>query len=282
MDSIFSNSSRMEGAMIRIPAVASQFYPGEPSTLQRTLQEIVPEGPTPKKKALAVVSPHAGYIYSGSVAGQTFAQVAIPSTCIIMGPNHHGRGAEAALMASGVWRMPLGDVAINEKVAQSILANSQVIREDARAHELEHSLEVQVPFLQYLQPSLSIVPICLSVLSYEDCKEIGSALARTVSEFEEKILLVASSDMSHYESREEASRKDKMAIDRVLDLDPEGLYSTVFGKRISMCGIIPATIALIAALKLGCQQGELVRYTDSGEVSGDIDQVVGYAGLVLS
>lgn len=268
--------------MIRYPAVASQFYPGDPTTLQHTMQAIVPESPSPKRKALAVVSPHAGYIYSGSVAGQTFAQVAIPHTCIILGPNHHGRGADAALMTSGIWRMPLGDVAVNEKVAQSILTNSQVIREDARAHELEHSLEVQVPFLQYLQPDLAIVPICLAALSYEDCKEIGSALARTVSEFEEKILLVASTDMSHYESRQAASRKDKMAIDRILDLDPEGLYNTVFGNRISMCGIIPTTIALIAALKLGCHQADLVKYTDSGEASGDIDQVVGYAGLILS
>lgn len=268
--------------MIRTPAVASQFYPGDPSTLQRTLQAMVPESPGPEKKALAAVCPHAGYIYSGAVTGQTLARLDIPSTCIILGPNHHGRGVEAALMASGIWRMPMGDVAINEKVAQDILANSQVIREDARAHELEHSLEVQVPFLQYLQPELSIVPLCLSLLSYDDCKEIGSALAQAVSAAREKILLVASTDMSHYESRESASRKDKMAIDRILDLDPEGLYNTVFGNRISMCGIIPATITLIAALKLGGQQAELVKYTDSGEVSGDIDQVVGYAGLILS
>ena len=268
--------------MIRYPAVASQFYPGDKATLQRTLQAILPESPSPKKKALAVVSPHAGYIYSGSVAGQTFARVAIPQTCIILGPNHHGRGAEAALATAGIWRMPMGDVAVNEKVAQRILANSKVIREDASAHEREHSLEVQVPFLQYLQPELAIVPICLAALSYDDCKEIGSALARTVSEFEEKILLVASTDMSHYESRQAASRKDKMAIDRILDLDPEGLYNTVFGNRISMCGIIPTTIALIAALKLGGHQADLVRYTDSGEVSGDTDQVVGYAGFILS
>ena len=266
--------------MLRHPAVASQFYPGDPETLRRTLASLIPE--TSKQKALAVVSPHAGYIYSGSVAGRTMARVAVPKTCIVLGPNHHGRGAEAALMASGAWRMPLGDVPVNQQVARSILANSAVIKEDNAAHEYEHSLEVQVPFLQYLQPDLTIVPLCLSYLSYEDCKEIGTALARTVSEFEEKILLVASTDMSHYESRQSASIKDKMALDRILDLDPEGLYNTVIGNRISMCGIIPTTITLIAALRLGCQQAELVRYTDSGEASGDTTQVVGYAGLILS
>jgi len=268
--------------MVRYPAVASQFYPGDEATLRRTLQAMVPEGSSKRQKALAVVSPHAGYIYSGSVAGLTFSRVAIPTTCIVLGPNHHGRGAEAALMSTGTWRMPLGDVPINEKVAASILANSTVVRQDNAAHEHEHSLEVQVPFLQYLQSQLTIVPLCLSYLSYDDCKEIGSALARTVSEFEEKILLVASTDMSHYESRESASRKDKMALDRILDLDPEGLYNTVLGNRISMCGIIPTTVTLIAALRLGCQKAELVRYTDSGEASGDTRQVVGYAGLVLS
>jgi len=266
--------------MVRHPAVASQFYPGDSNTLRRTLETLIPS--VPKQKALAVVSPHAGYIYSGSVAGRTFAHVDIPKTCIICGPNHRGHGAGAAVMASGTWRMPLGDVPISQEVARSVLANSRVMAEDDAAHQYEHSLEVQVPFLQYLQADLSIVPICLSYLSYEDCKEIGSALAKTVSEFEEKILLVASTDMSHYESREAASRKDKMALDRILDLDPEGLYNTVIGNRISMCGIIPTTVILIAALKLGCQKAELVRYTDSGEESGDTSQVVGYAGLILS
>ncbi|HIJ91241.1 MAG: AmmeMemoRadiSam system protein B [Desulfobulbaceae bacterium] len=267
--------------MNREPAVAHQFYPGDPATLQKTLDRLIPAA-TVKQKGLAVISPHAGYIYSGGVAGETFAAVEIPQDIVVMGPNHHGYGASVALMQKGAWNMPLGEVTINTVLAQHLLAQSALIETDSLAHRFEHSLEVQVPFLQYFRPDMTLTPIVISHLSFKSCQEIGEALALAIEKYGKPVLIVASSDMSHYESRESATAKDSQAMEQITALNPEGLYNTVLGKRISMCGIMPATIALIAALRLGATQAKLIRYTDSGETSGDTNQVVGYAGFVIS
>ncbi|MBU4230513.1 MAG: AmmeMemoRadiSam system protein B [Desulfurivibrionaceae bacterium] len=267
--------------MKREPAVAHQFYPGDPATLRSTLDSLIPSG-TAKEKALAVVSPHAGYIYSGSVAGETFAAVEIPQDIVLMGPNHHGYGAPVALMHTGAWRMPLGEVQINTVLAQTLLAQTDLIQPDTLAHRFEHSLEVQVPFLQYFRPDMTLTPMVISHLSFTACQAVGEALAGAIRQYNKPVLIVASSDMTHYESRESATAKDSLAIHRLEALDPEGLYNTVLRKGITMCGIMPATIALVAALRLGATQARLVRYTDSGEASGDTSQVVGYAGLVIS
>ena len=267
--------------MQRTPAVAHQFYPGDAATLTRMLRELVPaEGR--KKKAIAVVCPHAGYVYSGRVAGETMARVEIPTDVLVMGPNHHGMGAEVALMAEGDWEMPMGSVPINTELAQLLLAQSDEIAADTVAHRYEHSLEVQVPFLQYLQPKLRLTPLVVSHLAFATCQRVGKAIAAAIRAYGKPVLMVASTDMTHYESRVAAEAKDRKAIERVMALDPEGLYSTVLGNRISMCGIMPTTITLIAALELGATKAKLVRYTDSGETSGDTDQVVGYAGFVVS
>lgn len=267
--------------MIRKPAVAHQFYPGDPKSLQDALAALIP-AVAEKKKALAVIAPHAGYVYSGAVAGETFAAVRIPKDILVMGPNHHGYGAPAALMREGSWRTPLGPVPLNGELADLLLAESENVEEDELAHRLEHSLEVQIPFLQYLRPDITLTPLVLSRLSFAACREIGLALARAITRYDREVLLVASSDMSHYESRQSATARDRLALQHILALDPEGLYRTVDEKRISMCGVIPATVALIAALELGAGRAELVRYTDSGETSGDIGQVVGYAGCVIA
>jgi AmmeMemoRadiSam system protein B len=178
--------------------------------------------------------------------------------------------------------MPLGPVPIERSLTVCILRNSEVIVDDDIAHLQEHSLEVQVPFLQFLQKNLKIVPIVVSHVSYEICQQAAHDLATAIREYGEPVLMVASTDMTHYESRRSASTKDHLALERIQALDPQGLYETVVGNRISMCGIMPTTITLLAALELGATRAELVRYTDSGEVSGDTDQVVGYAGLVIS
>ena len=267
--------------MMRQPAVAGQFYPGNPNTLRQTIEDFLPEAPHETSSALAVISPHAGYIYSGSVAAQTFSQVDLPPTAIILGPNHSGMGQKAAVMDSGEWLMPFGTVPIDSNIAELLLAKATLLVADATAHTFEHSLEVQVPFMQYYR-KLSIVPICLSQLSFAECLEIGKAIADVVSIVPSKPLLVASTDMSHYESRESATRKDSLAIDCIKKLDPEGLYNTVVANRITMCGFIPTTITLIAAKELGATSAKLIRYTDSGEVSGDTSQVVGYAGFIIS
>lgn len=267
--------------MLREPAVANQFYPGDPETLRSSLREMIPVAPS-KTEALAVVAPHAGYVYSGSVAGQTFSKVHIPENIILMGPNHHGQGAPVALMRAGAWRMPFGNVPINEALAALIAEGSDIVETDTLAHRFEHSLEVQVPFLQFLQPMLTLAPLVISHIPFPVCRQLGLELAAAVKNFGRPVLIVASTDMTHYESRHSAASKDRLAMERIEQLDPEGLYNTVLGRRITMCGIMPTTVALVAALELGAKKAELIRYTDSGETSGDINQVVGYAGFVIS
>ncbi|OGR03896.1 MAG: AmmeMemoRadiSam system protein B [Deltaproteobacteria bacterium RIFOXYD12_FULL_50_9] len=269
--------------MIRLPAVANQFYPGDAHLLKETLDKLIPPfSDDLRKKALAIISPHAGYIYSGSVAGETFARIQVSRDVIILGPNHHGLGAPIAIMQEGAWQMPLGAVPINSSLAELIINHNPAIRVDEKAHLHEHSLEVQVSFLQYFQQNLAIVPITFSQLSFTLCEEIGKGIAAAIKDYRKDVLMIASSDMTHYESRREATAKDRQAIEKVLALDPLGLYQTVFSRGITMCGVIPATVALIAAKELGATQAELVRYTDSGEISGDTRQVVGYAGLIIT
>jgi AmmeMemoRadiSam system protein B len=268
--------------MIRHPAVAGQFYPGDEATLTQSVSELCSPVVVEKQKALAVISPHAGYVYSGPVAGETFSRVVIPEDVIILGPNHHGYGARVALMEKGSWEMPMGEVPINEELAAEISLASNIVHKDASAHRHEHSLEVQVPFLQFFQKNLSITPLVISHMPFEDCAEVGRDIARAIVNYGKPVLIVASTDMTHYESREAAAAKDQSALERILLLDELGLYETVIGKRISMCGIIPTTIAIVAAKVLGAKKVDLVRYTDSGEASGDTRQVVGYAGLIIS
>lgn len=267
---------------MRQPAVADRFYPGSKKSLTTELNRLFPATPTPEKiDALAVMVPHAGYIFSGELAARTISSVSIPETVIILGPNHHGYGKPASLSATA-WDMPLGTVEIDKSFEEKLVANSSIITVDETAHTFEHSLEVQVPFLQKMREDVKIVPLVLSHLSYELCLDIASTLADTIQESGKKVLIVASTDMSHYESRESAEQKDNMALSCIAELNPEKLYATVHQQRISMCGVIPVVIALLAALKCGATASHLIGYTDSGYVTRDTDQVVGYAGYVIS
>ncbi|MFC1843553.1 AmmeMemoRadiSam system protein B [Thermodesulfobacteriota bacterium] len=269
--------------MLRSPAVAGQFYPGNKESLIKSLNNLIPDiPPEEKKEAIAVISPHAGYMYSGGVAGETIASVEVPENVIILGPNHTGYGAPVALMDHGAWEMPMGQVEINRELAAAIAESSSQIQVDEIAHRFEHSLEVQVPFLQHMQKKLTITPLVVSHVSYQTCVSVGNGLAEAIKSYNKPVLIVASTDMTHYESRESAGSKDGMALERIKALAPEGLYNTVVGNRISMCGIMPTTVTLIAALALGAKKAELIRYTDSGEASGDTSRVVGYAGLVIA
>lgn len=266
---------------MRRPAVANQFYPGSPQELTKTVTGLLaPYSGKEKIKAKAVVAPHAGYIYSGGMAAETLGSVEIPGTVVILGPNHSGQGAAVALGTSN-WDMVLGEVPVDMEIGNLLLDHNANITADDSAHQFEHSLEVQVPFLQVQQPQLQIVPLVISRLPYKTCVDIGHSLAHAISESGKEVLIVASSDMSHYESRRSATKKDEKALKNVTDLDPAGLYATVMDNRISMCGVIPVVIALHAAMKLGATISTLVGYTDSGYVSGDTHQVVGYAGVVI-
>jgi AmmeMemoRadiSam system protein B len=238
------------------------------------------ETETPRERAIAAVSPHAGYIYSGAVAGAVLSSITIPDTVLILGPAHASIRPVFAVQDEGAWETPLGEVPIETKLAKALLAACPTCRSDAKAHEKEHSLEVQIPFLQHLNPGVSIVPVCVShVASFEDLAGLGRAVADSVRVFGRDVLILASTDMSHYVSRVEAREKDGLAIDRILALDPEGLFRTVLREDISMCGFQPVTAALVAARELGAARAELVRYATSGDVTGDDRGVVGYAGL---
>jgi len=267
---------------IRLPAVAGRFYPGAPQNLESEVTGYLSGGHDPEK-AIGSVMPHAGYVYSGAVAGETAAAMRIPREVIILGPNHTGLGATVSVFPGGCWRMPFGDVPVNGELAARIVNESELTVADEMAHVREHSLEVILPFLYYAGgQDLSFVPITLSTISRGECRALGEALARVISGHDEDILIVSSSDMTHYESHDSAKNKDSDAISRILEMDPDGLMEVVSRRRITMCGIIPTAVMLYAAIALGATQAKLVRYATSGEVSGDYDQVVGYAGILVN
>ncbi len=225
--------------------------------------------------------PHAGYIYSGPVAAAVYARVTIPLSVVILCPNHTGRGAPASLEPSEAWQTPLGDVAVNDRLSRRLLELAPSLERDAAAHAREHSLEVQLPFLQVLRPDVQIVPVCLGAHDLDLCREVGEALATIRSEEAEPPLLLASSDMNHYEPRAVGRSKDERALARIEALDPEGLFTTVLSEGISMCGFLPATALLFAARRAGVSQAVVVARRDSGDETGDTSSVVGYAGVIL-
>lgn len=267
--------------MVRQPAVAGQFYSGDPKKLRAELDEyVVPSDK--KEKALGIIAPHAGYMYSGSVAGRVYGEVAVPASIIILGPNHHGIGARAALYPEGEWLTPLGAVNIDTRLAALVRKHAALVQEDTTAHHYEHSLEVQVPFLQFIRPDVTIVPLCLGFGDFASCAALGKGLAGAIGEFGSEVLIVASSDMTHYEPAAAARAKDDEALREIMALKPEGLLQVCRDKGITMCGVIPATVMLVAALQLGARQARLVSYATSGDVTGDNRQVVAYAALTIS
>ena len=266
--------------MIRQPAVSGQFYPSAPRELDRMVRRFTRDDAT-RTPARAIVVPHAGYVYSGGVAGEVFSTVALPERHVIFCPNHTGVGSHAAIITQGAWVMPWGDVPIDEPLASRLLAASPLLVEDPSAHRGEHSLEVQLPFIRRFRETFKIVPVALGRLSVDQCRALGDATASLLRDDPSPPLIIASSDMTHYEPDDAARRKDERAIERMLALDAEGLYRTVRSERISMCGVIPATVALFAAVALGATSARLVKYATSADACGDTSQVVGYAGLAF-
>jgi AmmeMemoRadiSam system protein B len=234
-----------------------------------------------KEKAFGIVSPHAGYIYSGPVAGALFSHTEITDTVVILGPNHTGIGHTFSLYKEGRWSTPFGMVDIDAGLSDDILKSSSLIKEDKTAHAYEHSLEVQIPFMQYFKKDFKIVPMVVSNASLDAYKKVAEAIAGSIKKTKSGILIVASSDMTHYESHESAKKKDKIAIDAILELDEKLLLEKVAEYDISMCGYIPTIIMLIAAKLLGAKKAKLIRYQTSGDVSGDYSAVVGYAGIMV-
>lgn len=265
---------------MRAPAVAGRFYPADEQSLRSQVAQFTGAAGA-GERCLGLMAPHAGYMYSGAVAGETYARVRVPDRAIVLSPNHTGRGVRGAIWPAGAWRLPGSEVAVDDDLRDRLLAASPLLQPDRRAHEREHSLEVQLPFLQARNPAVRIAALTLAGLEQAECLALGRAIATVVRALGGDVLLCASSDMSHYIPARAAAERDHRALDRLLALDPAGLFQVVEREEISMCGFIPATVMLAAAVELGARTAEVIRYASSGDVSGDYDSVVGYAGVIV-
>lgn len=267
-------------ANLRHPAVAGRFYPRDPKILAVNVRSFLsPRRPT--TPALGCVVPHAGYVYSGQVAGAVFARIEVPERCIVLCPNHTGMGTPFSIMSAGAWETPLGAARIDSELAANLKRQFPLLREDAAAHRAEHAIEVELPFLQTLRPDFKFVPIALGTTQFDVLQPLGEAIAEVVKAQGQSVLLIASSDMNHYENDEITRIKDHKAIERILALDARGLFDAVVKHGISMCGFGPAVAMLTAVKRLGATSAELIQYATSGDVSGDREMVVGYAGMVV-
>jgi AmmeMemoRadiSam system protein B len=273
----------MSDAALRYPAVAGRFYPGDPSELRNEARSYLSRGESGKaaERAIGCIAPHAGYIYSGHVAGAVFSRVDVPTRCLVLCPNHTGVGHALAIMSEGGWKTPIGDVPIDTALAQALKQHFPALDEDASAHRGEHAAEVELPFLLLRQPGLRFVPIALGTAKFELLEQLGKALGEVIAGQKEAVFMVASSDMNHYESDAVTRVKDSRALQKILALDPRGLFDVVLKEDISMCGFGPAVAMLTAARALGAKSAELVKYATSGDISGDRDMVVGYAGVIV-
>jgi AmmeMemoRadiSam system protein B len=267
-------------ASVRQPAVAGMFYPNDALQLQRQLDQLVPVE-AQRHQLLACVAPHAGYVYSGDVAGRLFGHLDLPRRIIVMGPNHTGVGPAIAVAPHASWDTPEGPQPVDTNLAARLLECGDDIDLDETAHWREHSIEVQLPFLRRRRPDVTVLPICLKHLDLDRCLEFGETLARLANELDEPLGIVASSDMTHYKPDDVARDQDHRAIEAMLDRDPEGLYRTVHTQGITMCGVVPATAAIAAANHLGATGSHLEAYSTSGDTSGDYSSVVGYAGVCI-
>lgn len=267
--------------MIRSPVVAGSFYPGSKEELITTLKTLVVEK-TGKRKALGAISPHAGYIYSGRVMGSVFSSIEVPDTVVILAPNHTGYGEPYSLWPEGCWKTPLGETSIDEELASEILNSCNLLEKDKEAHLREHSAEVILPFLQYVNPQVKIVVIVIKMSNFKDLEIIGKSIGQVLKKTKVSTLVVASSDMTHYESQLSANEKDKSAITEIKALREEELYNIVRSLDITMCGICPVVSMIVCSKERGATKAELIKYETSGDITGDYEQVVGYAGMIIN
>ena len=269
--------------MLRLPAVAGSFYPSDPLELTTLVgRYTIKADATSPERVKACLVPHAGYVYSGHVAGMVFSRIVLPKKIVILGVRHFPKGEQAAILSHGAWRTPLGDVAIDEALAKVLLRECSMLREDKVAHSAEHSLEVQLPFLQVLAPGFTFVPLALGTVRFEELVLVGEGIARALASQGGDVLLLTTSDLNHYEDDATTRVKDGKAIDQLLALNARGLHDTCRREEISMCGLGPAVAMLTALQALGVRKAELVKYATSADVSGDVERVVGYAGLTFS
>jgi AmmeMemoRadiSam system protein B len=268
-------------AMKRMAVVAGQFYDADPARLAKYVEGLTEAGGK-TVEAKGIVAPHAGLMFSGQVAGAVYSRITFPETFVLLGPNHTGMGTKVSMMGEGEWEIPTGEVQVDSALAASIVEHAPLVTRDTGAHLYEHSLEVQLPFIHHFSRSVRIVPITVLSATLPELLSMGEGIAEAVAECGYHVVVVASSDMSHFIPDEDAREKDRAAIDRVLALDPEGLFRVVRAEGISMCGYMPVVIMLAAVREMEAKQAELVKYMTSAEVSGDYGSVVGYAGVIVS
>jgi AmmeMemoRadiSam system protein B len=272
----------MTATSVRHPAVAGRFYPRDPAVLSKDIRSYLSQNPNSNAvSALGCIVPHAGYMFSGHVAGAVFAELEVPELCFVLCPNHTGAGRVLAIVSEGEWETPLGNVPIDGRMAEGLRQRCPLLQEDLAAHRSEHAIEVELPFLQMQRPNLRFVPIALGRLEFEVLEKLGEAIAEVISAQGQHGLIVASSDMNHYESDTVTRVKDRTAIEAILRLDPRGLHDVVTQQHVTMCGYGPTVAMLVAAKKLGAKSAQLVKYATSGDISGDRNSVVGYAGIVV-
>jgi AmmeMemoRadiSam system protein B len=267
-------------SIVRRPAVAGRFYPRDRQALLDDVESYLSPSAV-AVPALGCLAPHAGYMYSGAVAGAVYAQVEVSRRCLVLCPNHTGKGQPLAIMSTGAWETPLGLAPIDSDLAETLKQQFPLLTEDSDAHHSEHAIEVQLPFLQTRRPDFTFVPIALGTGQFEILEKLGEGVAEVLRAQSEPVLIVASSDMNHYENDRVTRVKDHKAIERMLALNPRGLFDVVTQEDISMCGFGPAVVMLTAARQLGANSAELIKYATSGDVSGDRETVVGYAGMVV-
>lgn len=266
--------------MIRPAAVAGRFYPSDPIRLRNQIDELT-VGAGDKGSALACMVPHAGYVYSGHVAGAVYGSLNLPSRFILLGPRHYPQGERLAMLSEGLWETPLGAASMDAPLAADLKKAFPLLREDAVAHAPEHSLEVQLPFLLRSVGNFTFAPVLIGVDRFDTLETLGHAVANVVQKQSDAVMIIASSDMNHRESDAITRAKDRRAIDAILALDAQRLYDTVRRESISMCGYGPAVAMLTAARDMGATSAKLVRYATSADVNGDYDDVVGYAGIAI-
>ena len=267
--------------MIRKAAFAGSFYPSDAEELRVALRGLLPHN-SKKSPAKAIIAPHASYYYSGKVAGITYSSVVLPRRYILLCPNHTGVGAPLSIQSRGRWETPLGAVEIDRELADLVRKHCLAVQESPQAHSKEHAIEVHLPFLQQqLQGGFKFVPISVGTVRLESLLELGEGLAAALQECAEPVLMVASSDMNHFEDAELTRHKDAQAIDCICRLDSRRLFETVHERKVSMCGYGPAIAVIEASRAQGATRARLVRYSHSGEVNGQLSRVVGYAGVVI-
>ncbi len=272
----------MRVSNLRKPAVAGQFYPADPKELKAMISSFADKS-AQKSDCFGCILPHAGYIYSGKVAAGTVSGVKIKDTVVLLGPNHTGQGAVFSIMPQGAWQTPLGNVEIDSLLAGLFLKKSRYLEADSLAHASEHSLEVELPILQYFRNDFKIVPIAIKSDDLAQLNAVGQELAEVVIEnnLKDSVMFIASSDLTHYQPQEIAEINDALAIEAILGLDGQKLKAAIQESEISMCGFAPIAILIQAAKLLGAKKGQLIKYQTSGDASGDKSSVVGYAGITI-